>query len=238
MKRVLLLVFTLVLTIAFCAKKKERPNVKLSQPKWSEISKYQIVIDTTPSGSYMLTNKTSRLGNEAIIELTAVTTVKNINGESRDSSAMILHKDNLKPIKSLKIITARGAVLGSEITYADDKATIKAKLPSGEKSITISIGPNSYDNDEITTVLSALDLKAGEEKELSAVVGLSGTSIPVKIKNLGEEKIKVPAGEFDCNKYEMTLVGRTIDVWYEKAEAKRMIKYLDTQSNMAMELIP
>jgi hypothetical protein len=164
--------------------------------------------------------------------------VKSINGESRDSSSLILHKDNLKPIKSLKIITSRGATLSSEITYTDDKAIIKAKLPSGGKSITIPIGPNSFDNDEITFLMGAIDLKAGEEKELSVVIGLSGTSIPIKIKGIGEERIKVPAGEFDCRKYEMNLVGRAIDVWYEKADSKRMIKYADTQSNMSMVLLP
>jgi hypothetical protein len=238
MKGTYLLIFALALITTFCAKKKEAPSVKLSQPKWSEVSKYQIVVDTTPSGTYVLTNKSSQLGKEAIIELVAITMVKNINGESRDSSVLILHKDNLKPIKSSKTISSRGAVLSSDITYSDNKATIKAKLPSGEKSITIPIGPNSFDNDEITTLLSAIDLKAGEEKELSVVVGFSGTSIPVKIKSIGEEKIKVPAGEFDCNKYEMTLVGRTITIWYEKAEPKRMIKYSDIQSNMAMVLLP
>ena len=238
MKKVLLVILGLIIMFLSCAKKKEAPSIKLSQPKWSMINKYQIVVDTTQSGTYFLTNKTSPLGNDTIIELTAVTLVKSINGESRDSSSLILHKDNLKPIKSLKIITSRGATLSSEIAYTDNKAIIKAKLPSGEKSITIPIGPNSFDNDEITTVIGALDIKAGEEKELSVVVGLSGTSIPVKIKSIGEEKIKVPAGEFDCNKYEMTLVGRAINVWYEKAETKRMIKYLDTQSNMAMILIP
>jgi len=238
MKKALLVILGLTVLFLYCAKKKEAPGIKLSHPKWSEVNKYQIVIDTTPSGTYVLTNKTSWFGNEAIIELTAVTLVKSINGESRDSSSLILHKDNLMPIKSSKFISARGATFSSEITYTKDKASIKAKLPAGEKSITIPIGPNSFDNDEITTLLSAIELKAGEEKELNAVIGLSGTSIPIKIKGIGEEKIKVPAGEFDCRKYEMSLVGRTINIWYEKAEAKRMIKYLDVQSKMAMELMP
>jgi hypothetical protein len=238
MKKALLVILGLTVLFLCCAKKKEAPSIKLSQPKWSETNKYQIVVDTTPSGTYMLTNKTSQFGNEAIIELTAVTLVKSINGDSRDSSSLILHKDNLKPIKSTKIITSRGATLSSEITYTDNKAIIKAKLPSGDKSITIPIGPNSFDNDEITFLMGAIDLKVGDEKELSVVIGLSGTSIPIKIKGIGEEKIKVPAGEFDCRKYEMNLVDRAIDVWYEKAESKRMIKYVDTQSNMAMILLP
>ena len=41
MKRTCLLIFALALITTFCAKKKEAPSVKLSQPKWSEVSKYQ-----------------------------------------------------------------------------------------------------------------------------------------------------------------------------------------------------
>jgi hypothetical protein len=237
MKKTLIIILGVTMLMVFCAKK-EAPSIKLSQPQWSEVNKYQIVVDTTPSGSYVLTNKLGQLGKESIIELSAVTKVKGINGESRDSSTMILRKDNLKPIKSTKIIFSRGVTLSSEITYAKNKASIKAKLPQGDKSIDIPISVNSFDNDEVTTLLSAIELKPGEEKELSAVVGLSGASIPIKVKGIGEEKIKVPAGEFECNKYEMSVVGRTIDLWYEKAGLKRMIKYFDAQSDMAMVLMP
>jgi hypothetical protein len=238
MKKTLLLTLALALTTTFCAKKKEAPSIKLSQPKWSEVNKYQIVMDTMQVGTYVLINKASQLGNEPTIEITAITKVKSINGESSDSSTIILHKDNLKPIKSSKTILSRGKTITSEVTYGKNNASIKANLSDGNKSITIPIEPSSIDNDEITTLLSAVDLKAGEEKDLNLVIGLSGTSVPLKIKGLGEEKIKVPAGEFDCNKYEMDVVSRTVVLWYEKTEARRMVKYSDEQDKMVMELMP
>jgi len=232
MKKTLLLLSILLLIIS--CPKKETSTIKLSPGTWNETNKYRILIDTTVSGSYQLIYKTT----DQTIELQSITQVTQTNVTSYDSTALVLRQDNLRPISSFKTIITGGATITSDIKYTDNKASIKAKLPQGEKSIDIPINVNTYDNDQITTILRAIELKVNEEKEINIAIGLSGTTVPIKIKLLGEEKIKVPAGEFDCNKYILNVVGRTIDAWYEKTDAKRMIRYFDVQSNMAMELTP
>ncbi|MEO0076373.1 MAG: DUF3108 domain-containing protein, partial [candidate division WOR-3 bacterium] len=126
----------------------------------------------------------------------------------------------------------------STINYTKSNASIKMSTPMGEKSLDLPITANHYDNDEVTTLLRAVDLKQNEEQEINVVSGLAGSVIPIKIKALGTEKLTVPAGEFECNKYQLNLVGRQLNLWYEKTDARRMIKYLDVASNMAMELLP
>lgn len=234
MKKVLILL-SIVLVGVFCAKKDTRA-IKLTPLKWAdnEINKYQVIIAGQPSGSYRLSIK---LGQQTI-ELTSLTEVKFQGAETRDSTVMVLRQDNLRPVSSSKKLITRGTILNADITYSKDKASIKAITPMGEKSVDIPITINHFDNDEVTTLFRALEIKLNEEKELSVVTGLGGTSIPVKIKALAVEKITVPAGEFECNKYQMSLAGRLIDVWYEKTGMKRMVKYYDSQSNMAMELLP
>ena len=234
MKRILIFVIAILLIAVSCGKK-EKPSIKVSPVKWNETDKYRILVDTTPSGSYVLMYKSSA---EPTMELSAITEVTGPSGATRDSTVIVLRQDNLKPIASTKVLFMRGATMSAEIKYGKNKASIKATLPQGEKSIDVPITINSYDNDQVTTLLRAIELKEGEEKEINVVIGLSGTSIPIKIKAVGEEKVKVLAGEFECYKYEMNLVGRTIDIWYEKLAAKRMIKYFDAQANMTMELLP
>ena len=239
MKKTLFVIFSLILLGVFCAKQ-EAPGIRLSPPKWTdnEVNQYQVLVGGQPSGSYIMSIRLSQIGADSTIELSALTYIKVASGETRDSSWMVLRRDNLRPIKSVKVLNTHGVTLSSEVTYSRDKAAIKAKIPSGEKSVDIPIGINHFDNDEITTLLRALELKPDEEKELNTVTGLGGTSIPVKIKITGEEKLTVPAGEFECNKYQMTLAGRAIEVFYEKTGMKRMVKYHDTVANMIMELVP
>jgi hypothetical protein len=233
MKRIIILAIALILIAITCGKK-EQPAIKVSPLKWNETNKYRILIDTTISGSYVLIYKSDM---ESTMELYSITEVTGPSGLTHDSTAIVLQQNNLKPISSSKVLFTRGITLSAEIKYSKDRASVKAKMPDGEKSIDVPIGINSYDNDEITTILRAVELKPGQEKEIYVVIGLIGTSVPIKINAIGEEKATVPAGEFDCNKYTMTVVGRTIDVWYEKTAAKRMIKYFDAQTNMTMELM-
>lgn len=237
MKKALFLFFGLIIIVTSCTKK-EGLGLRLSAPPWvdNEVNKYHIMIAGMPIGSYVLTIKLGRLGADETIEVTALSCVTGSGGETRDSSWMVLRRDDLKPIRCTKTLVTQGTMLKSEISYTKDKASIKATLPMGEKSLDIPIGVTHFDNEQVTTLLRAIDLGPAEEKELNIVVGLGGTSVPVKIKAMGEEKITVPAGEIACNKFQMTVAGRPIDVWYEKTGMKRMVRYSDANANMVMEL--
>jgi hypothetical protein len=236
MKRSLILVLVILLITVSCPKK-EMPSLKLLPSIWDETNKYQILIDTVIAGSYWLIYKSVQ-EPEPVIELQSITEITQVGSVSRDSTALVLRGDNLKPISSSKTILTSGMTINADIAYGKTKASVKAKLPQGDKAIYVPININTYDNDQVTTILRALELKQDEEKEINVVIGFSGTTVPVKIKLLGEEKITGPAGAFDCHKYTITVVGRMIDVWCEKADAKRMVKYFDTQASMTMELLP
>ncbi len=237
MKRIIVIGLALMLIILSCPKK-ETPALRLSPQKWNETNTYQILTDTTVSGKYQLIYRTFEEAGEEKIELYSLTEIMQGNAVSTDSTRLVIKADDLRPLLSDKVIFTSGTSLSSVTIYGKNKAEVKAKLPQGEKSADIPININTYDNDQVTTILRAIELKPDEEKEINVVIGFSGTTVPVKIKSSGEEKIIVSAGEFDCHKYTITVVGRMIDVWYEKADAKRMVKYFDAQANMTMELMP
>ncbi len=234
MKQSICIVLSVLIIILNCGKK-EVPSINLSACNWNEINQYRLMINNAIVGSYKLIYKSI---SEPVIEIQAVTEIKQAASISQDSVVLLLRPNNLKPISSSKTLSTSGTIIKSEIKYHNKKASIKARLPQGEKSIDIPININTYDNDQVTTILRAIELNPNDEREINVVIGLSGTTVPLKIKLVGEDKIKVPAGEFDCNKYNLSVVGRNIDIWYEKALTKRMVKYADAQANMIMELLP
>lgn len=237
MKSVIIIGLALMLVVVSCPKK-ELPALKLSPQAWNETNSYRILTDTMVNGKYQLIYNPIAAQGESKIELYSLTEIMQGNAISRDSTHLVVRVDNLRPLASDKTIFTGGAKVSSLTIYEKTKARIKAILPQGEKTADIPINANTYDNDQVTTILRAIELNPGEEKEISVVIGFSGTSVPLKIKLLGEEKATVPAGEFDCLKYTLTVVGRMIDVWYEKAGTRRMIKYFDSQASMTMELMP
>ncbi len=240
MKKALAVVFGTALLAAFCTKE-QAPGLKLSPPEWTdnEVTHYQVLVQGEPSGFHTLTLNLGKSDGIETIELTALTEVTAPTGEkTRDSSWLRMRRDNLRPICSMRALVAGAQTLGSEITYTKDKASIKAMTPMGDKSLDIPVGPTDFDNDQVTTLLRAVVLKPDEEMELKVVVGLGGTTVPVKVKTLGTDKVTVPAGEFECNKLQMSLAGQTLNIWYETAGQKRMVKYEAAGAALMMELMP
>lgn len=240
MKKNLLAISLLLVAISIFCAKKEKAGLKLLALNWTdnEICQYQVLIAGQMSGTYKTTIKLAKIDEVPVVELNAVTDIKSVVGEAQDIATVTFRQDNFQPLSANREMTSKGTKYCSTINYTKDKASIKMSTPMGEKSLDLPITANHYDNDEVTTLLRAVDLKQNEEKEINVISGLAGSAIPIKIKALGTEKLVVPAGEFECNKYQLNLVGRQLNIWYEKTDARRMIKYLDVASNMAMELLP
>lgn len=235
MKRILLVILAILLITVSCSKK-QAPTLQLSPRNWNETNKYQISLDTAVVGTHWLIYR-SISEPEPLIELQSISEIKHATAITRDSTILLFRQHNLKPIFSSKTLSTAGGLITCEIKYADNKAAIKAHLPQGDKSIDLPININTYDNDQITTLLRAVSLNPDEEKEINVVIGLSGTTIPMKIKLVGDEQVKVPAGEFGCHKYLLSFLGREVYIWYEKASPARMIKYFDSAMKMLMELL-
>jgi|GEM_PF-1312588 len=239
MKRTLSVILGASLLITFCNKGKA-PGLKLAPPEWTdnEINHYRILAQGKQIGSHILSMKLGKSDNIETIELNSWTHVKSKAGESQDSSWLVVRRDNLRPIHGFRALQTGGQNLRAEVIYKKDKASIKAKTPIGDKLLDIPIGPTYFDNDEMTTLLRALVLKTDGETKLDVVVGLGGSSAPVRLKMMGTEKLEHQAGSFECNKLQMNLAGQTINLWYEKTGMKRLVRYEAPSSGLVMELMP
>ncbi|MEO0076646.1 MAG: hypothetical protein ABIK19_03140, partial [candidate division WOR-3 bacterium] len=160
MKKILLAVVLLLLASLCCAKK-EKPGLKLIALNWAdnEVCQYQVLIADQVSGTYKTIIKLAKIDEVPVIELNAITDVKSVVGEAQDIATVTFRRDNLQPISANREMTSKGTKYSSTINYTKSNASIKMSTPMGEKSLDLPITANHYDNDEVTTLLRAVDLK-------------------------------------------------------------------------------
>jgi len=127
--------------------------------------------------------------------------------------------ESFKPIHS----RWKHSVLGdAETSYSAARAEVKMK---GKDEVnTIDLEGVFYDNEEVIQLIRRLPLEANYATTLRVFSSLAGGSIvPIKIEVLGQERIEVPAGTFDCWKIKMNLVNQTF--WYAMDEHRYLVKF-------------
>ena len=81
-----------------------------------------------------------------------------------------------------------------------------------------------YDNEEAAQLIRRLPLAADYQTTLRIFTGLGGGNIiPLGVKVVGEEKVEVPAGTFDCYKVELSPVNQTF--WYSTDAHHYLVKF-------------
>ncbi len=95
------------------------------------------------------------------------------------------------------------ALIGdADTTFTPGHAAVKTK---GQVK-NIDLAGAVYDNEQVLQLMRRLPLAPGYSRNLSVFVGLSGgTILPIKLEVTGPEKVKVPAGTFDCFKVELNI---------------------------------
>ncbi len=165
------------------------------------------------------------------------TSVIKIEGKIVDSSFVVFRGD-FSPIKSEKYInTGPAGKIIVKTQYKGDKATINLSTPQGEKEIDIKLKDATYDNEEIVLLLPHLDFKGKEELKINDLAALSGSIVKIKVKNLGEDTVKVDDKAIAANGYRLEFYGRKIDIYYS-TDSKRMVLYRDEAQKLVMKLKP
>ena len=75
-----------------------------------------------------------------------------------------------------------------------------------------------------------------EPFEFHIVVGFAGARIPASATLTGTETITVPAGTFECRRVRFAVAGQDVDIWYETAGLRRMVRYTAPVADLVMEL--
>jgi hypothetical protein len=160
--------------------------------------------------------------------------------ETVDSSVVYATPDSLRPITTFRFIRSSGALITTAANYADSSVAVSTYAQGLEKQQLLQAGTGTYDADELIPLGRALKVRGRKQVDLAFVssVGppMGGVVIRGSVSAGGEETVRVPAGSFECYKLLFKLGQQSVAVWYEKADAHRMVKYVAAEAEQTMEL--
>jgi hypothetical protein len=132
----------------------------------------------------------------------------------------------LKPLVTTEEVTGSPDDFSLTGTYANDKLAITAKTSQGDKSTTIDVPADAYDNDSLLPILRGLPFSAGYAASFTNIIPANAAQVKVTLTVPGQETVTVPAGTFDTYKVVMEFNGgHPQTAWYEVASPHRLIKY-------------
>ncbi len=127
---------------------------------------------------------------------------------THQASRVEVEADSFKPIHCWWKIGLIGEV---EVNYLPGQAELRTPGKDGVKKMDLS--GVVYDNEEAVQLVRRLPLASDYQTTLRIFTGLGGgATISLGVKVLGEEKVEVAAGTFDCYKVELSPVNQTF--WY------------------------
>lgn len=145
-----------------------------------------------------------------------------------DSKTMLLLRQDLTPIQ----ITRRNddGTVDWRLLYRGDR--VNFVFPGPRRNRVEKVDRNRYDVNAITHVVRGFPF--GEREQVKFQLVTMDRTVGVGLKLVGEETVRVPAGEFACYKLRAGLTGikrrlytRKIYFWVEKDAPHRMVKQED-----------
>ncbi|OGC85595.1 MAG: hypothetical protein A2W07_07300 [candidate division Zixibacteria bacterium RBG_16_43_9] len=210
----------------------------IKNPNWKNGEKFSYEIrykdELVGSQDYLITDTLIEKTKAYQIKVATLTGYQSQN--TFDSVSLIINQGNLKPLILERMIMTPQMFIKVQAIYLADKVKVKLETPQGNKETDIDFPKDGYDNEEIVLLLRALTLKERTKFTFKDVSPISATSFPVEIEVLKPEKVKVPSGEFLCNKVKMKVAGKEVELFYQKNKPNLMVKYLDNAGGTVMTL--
>ena len=211
-----LLVFLLILASS-CKKEVEQKIEQPFSPKvfgQSESFSYVLIknVDQTKVGESNITVEKLDSGDLKICE-------------DISQSEVILDGKTLKAKTSHMIVKTSQGTYDVTDTFVGDSVFVSAQTPQGEQKARLKLPSNTYHNNALLMLIRGMDFKVGNSISFNNFSPYNSTTIKTVVKVIGEEKVSVPAGNFDTYHVKLDFGTITQDAWYEKDAPHRMIKY-------------
>jgi len=138
---------------------------------------------------------------------------------TQQASRVEVEAETFKPIHGWWKVDVMGE---TEVAYSAGHAELRTVGKNGVKKVELT--GVVYDNEEAAQLIRRLPLGSGYKTTLRIFSSLGGGNIvPIGVKVVGEEKVMVPAGEFDCYKVELSPVNQTF--YYSADEHRYLVKF-------------
>ena len=227
-----------VVLIALACRTAPPPGVAALDWPATEKCVYSLAVDSAPVGVYSVAIRSLDTLGHAALEIASLTVLQTPAGLASDSAVVLARRAGLAPLRSRRTVSAPSGTARASVTWAGGRAAMLVEKPEETLSVSLRVDRRTFDNDQLTTLLRVLDVPPETTVALQALSGMATIAIPVRVQSLPDERAVVPAGDFLCRRLRMTVLGRDIDLWYEPAGTRRMVRYLDSSARLVMELLP
>ncbi len=216
--------------LSACASDDEKPISRVfAGPPWtaSEANEYNLVIeDDEIYGTCTLETKLNdEDGKTRLNRLCG-------DGENRDDGTVLVEPDTLKPIESQRVSQRKDKTVSFTSTYHDTSVTFvsdengktrqtERDLPTPDET---SPEPGYYDDESLLWLVRGIELREGYEGSYQNVSAGTGQTFRVDLKVEGQERVKVPAGEFTAWKVRISTATVTQFAWVDVAGPHRLVQ--------------
>lgn len=234
----------LVLAVIHCGRTDFEAKLILSIPRLvdGETSTYRVSARGDSVGTYTTSLRHAIVNEAPAYELTLITRTATGAVETIDSALVYTSRTDLTPLSSFRFVKTGSALFTTAANYSRRSVAVSAYASGEEKQKLLPYEPRTFDIDQLTFLGRALKFEPGKPVKINIIntMGppLGGAVVGAAFVFKGDETITVPAGVFDCRKLVLRRPGGNVELWYETAPAKRLIRYRATGSGVTMELLP
>jgi hypothetical protein len=176
-------------------------------------------------------------GDIPIFSLEIVTQSEFEEGFLWDSSIVHFRRDNFSPIWSLRHVETDFGYSIVETHYDGRDIEIWLETIDGKESYDFSMPEPYFDNEMLYTLLRAIRFTKVKKYSLNTLYPLTLQRLPISIKYNGRVTITTPVGIFDCDRIYLTSIQTKTNLYYERTEPRRLIKYQEKNSPISFILI-
>jgi hypothetical protein len=197
------------------------PEFELEAAPWKNGETEQLAIRLPGGleiGSFAWSVQEAELEGQKVWEFTTRRFVS-VGGNNQGVSHVWAEPKTFAPLKSVFEHTVLGTTTA---VYADGKVQVESNVGGKQQKRTADLQGQVYDNEEAVFVMRCLPLAEGFKATLNIYASFSSGLIPIEITVKAKEKVKVPAGEFECWPVSMS-IGQ--DFWFTADEHRYLVKF-------------
>lgn len=179
---------------------------------------------------------------QPVFALILVTRTTTGNVPVADSSLLYVHRHNLAPRSSFRFIRTGNALSTTAANYSVHSVAVSGYASGQEVQRLLPVGNRTFDIDGVILLGRALRLETRKPIRISVINPMGppfgGVTYDADFTWLGDELITVPAGVFDCRRVRLSMGEEKLDLWYERAGTKRLVRYTTSGSGITVEMLP
>jgi len=164
--------------------------------------------------------------DKKIINIESITQL--VKMDFKEESKLKVNAVTFKPIICESFLSTPQGDINVKGEYFRKNVKIFSFSPEGKANHKIPISDETYDNSEIIHIFRALDFKRLGKKHFKILNLLAGQKASASAELIGDEKVKVPAGEFECYRIKLEIYDLPQEVkqyfLYSKCDSKFFVK--------------